>query len=207
MNNGDNERRPCWLLHDNNNKKNCNMMIKQTSGARRDIQSVDKLDPIWIRVRREAEALIAAEPSLAGFVLASVLNQTGFEQAVTHRIAARLGHATMSGDLIAQTFDQTRQLRLVAPAVLRQIALRRAGVPFKIAQHFAVHMGDGVRPVAQEAVLQRAVGVHDGMHELQRVVLRGRFHANPIWLTLSSDCATIDDIINHQNANRNECKP
>jgi serine O-acetyltransferase len=82
------------------------MTGKQTSGARREIQLIDKLDPIWIRVRREAEALIAAEPSLAGFVLASVLNQTGFEQAVTHRIAVRLGHAAMSGDLIAQTFDE-----------------------------------------------------------------------------------------------------
>jgi serine O-acetyltransferase len=78
----------------------------QISGARRDIQSIDRLDPVWTRVRREAEALVAAEPALAGFVLASVLNQTGFEQAVTHRIAARLGHAAMSGDLIAQTFDE-----------------------------------------------------------------------------------------------------
>jgi serine O-acetyltransferase len=78
----------------------------QISGARRDIQSIDRLDPVWTRVRREAEALVAAEPALAGFVLASVLNQSGFEQAVTHRIAARLGHAAMSGDLIAQTFDE-----------------------------------------------------------------------------------------------------
>lgn len=82
------------------------MKTTQVSALRRDIAPLDTLDPIWSRVRREAEVLIGNEPSLAGFVLASVLNQSGFEQAVTHRIAARLGHAAMSGDLIAQTFDE-----------------------------------------------------------------------------------------------------
>ncbi|MFN3483808.1 MAG: serine O-acetyltransferase, partial [Rhabdaerophilum calidifontis] len=52
-----------------------------------------KLDPVWARLRQEAEAVRAAEPSLAGLVLATILQQKSLEAAVAHRIAERLDHA------------------------------------------------------------------------------------------------------------------
>ena len=64
------------------------------------------VDPAWARVRQEAERLIEAEPTLAGFVLSTVLNQPGLDQAIAHRVAARLGHPVVPADLIAQTFDE-----------------------------------------------------------------------------------------------------
>jgi serine O-acetyltransferase len=67
--------------------------------------SLANLDPIWSRVRAEAEQIIDSEPSLASFVMTSVLNQPSLEQAVIHRVAARLGHGVMPADLIAQTFS------------------------------------------------------------------------------------------------------
>jgi serine O-acetyltransferase len=67
---------------------------------------LDRLDPVWARLRREAEAAVAAEPSLAGLVMASVLNQSSFEAAVSHRIAARLGHPAVASDLIEQAFAE-----------------------------------------------------------------------------------------------------
>ena len=64
------------------------------------------VDPAWARVRQEAERLIEAEPTLAGFVLSTILNQPGLDHAIAHRVAARLGHPVVPTDLIAQTFDE-----------------------------------------------------------------------------------------------------
>jgi serine O-acetyltransferase len=62
------------------------------------------VDPIWTRLRQEAEAIIRQEPSLTSFIVTTVLNHPTLEAAVVHRVAARLGHAVMSDDLIAQTY-------------------------------------------------------------------------------------------------------
>jgi serine O-acetyltransferase len=70
------------------------------------VTGLDRVDPVWARLRREAEAAVAAEPSLAALIMASVLNQPGFEAAVSHRVATRLGHPAVSADLIVQGFEE-----------------------------------------------------------------------------------------------------
>jgi serine O-acetyltransferase len=64
------------------------------------------VDPVWAKLRREAEAAIAAEPSLTSFILTMILNHETLESAVVHRVAARLGHPTLCADLIGQTFTE-----------------------------------------------------------------------------------------------------
>src|SRR5690242_12024455 len=64
------------------------------------------VDPVWARLRQEAEAAVRQEPSLTSFVLTTILNHDSFESAVIHRVAGRLGHPTLSADLIAQTFHE-----------------------------------------------------------------------------------------------------
>ncbi|MGL5363308.1 MAG: serine O-acetyltransferase [Bosea sp. (in: a-proteobacteria)] len=71
-----------------------------------ELSRIGKVDPVWTRVRREAEAIMAAEPALTGLILSSVLNQQGLEQAVIHRVASRLGHPAISAELIAQIFNE-----------------------------------------------------------------------------------------------------
>ncbi|WP_068085494.1 serine O-acetyltransferase [Polycladidibacter stylochi] len=61
-------------------------------------------DPIWARVRSEAEQMIATEPALASFVYETVLNHNGLEEAIVHRLADRLGHEVVSSSLIRQTY-------------------------------------------------------------------------------------------------------
>jgi serine O-acetyltransferase len=63
-----------------------------------------KVDPVWNRLRSEAEAIVQAEPSIAGFVLSAVLHQPSLEAAVIHRVASRLGHAAVPADIIEQIF-------------------------------------------------------------------------------------------------------
>ncbi len=64
------------------------------------------LDPIWDRVRSEAEVIVRREPELASFIYANVLHHARLEAAVVHRIAERLDHPALSGDLIRQTFEE-----------------------------------------------------------------------------------------------------
>lgn len=69
-------------------------------------QELDRVDPVWSRLRNEAEAAIVAEPALGTLVMTSVLNQSSFEAAVAHRVAARLGHPSVAADLIEQAFGE-----------------------------------------------------------------------------------------------------
>jgi serine O-acetyltransferase len=64
------------------------------------------LDPIWDRIRDEAEDIVRREPELASFIYSAVLHHDRLEAAVVHRVAERLDHAALSGDLIRQTFDE-----------------------------------------------------------------------------------------------------
>ncbi len=63
-----------------------------------------KVDPIFTRIRIEAEETVRNEPELAGFFMASVLNHETLESAIVHRVAARLDHQDIAGDLIRQTY-------------------------------------------------------------------------------------------------------
>lgn len=64
------------------------------------------VDLAWARLREEAEAIVAGEPSLSSFILANVLSHASLEAAVIHRVAARLGHAAVPAELIAQAFQE-----------------------------------------------------------------------------------------------------
>ena len=63
-------------------------------------------DPIWGQIRAEADRIIASEPDLASFVYANVLNHDSLEAAVAHRIATRLEHHEVPGDLIRHSFAE-----------------------------------------------------------------------------------------------------
>ncbi len=70
------------------------------------VQYVDfsKNDPLFVRIRGEAEEVVRQEPGLASFVMASVLNHETLEGAIVHRIAARLDHHDVPGDLVRHSF-------------------------------------------------------------------------------------------------------
>ncbi len=68
-------------------------------------QSVEKIDPVWSRMREEAEAIARHEPALGGFIFSLVLNHDSFEEALTHRLAQRLGNADIGADLIVHAFN------------------------------------------------------------------------------------------------------
>ena len=67
--------------------------------------ALSTVDPVWSRIRDEAEDIVRREPELATFIYSTVLHHDRLEAAVVHRIAERLDHAALSGDLIRQAYN------------------------------------------------------------------------------------------------------
>ena len=76
------------------------MSQQQTKPA----NALDKVDPVWARIRREAEVVVRQEPELSSFIYSSVLHHDRLEQVVVHRLAERLDHPDVSGGLIRQAY-------------------------------------------------------------------------------------------------------
>jgi serine O-acetyltransferase len=72
----------------------------QTKAAR----GLDTVDPVWKRIREEADAVTRREPELATFIFENILHHDRLEAAVIHRVCERLGNADVSGDLIRQAY-------------------------------------------------------------------------------------------------------
>ena len=62
-------------------------------------------DPLFGRIRQEAEEAMRREPELALFLTVNVLNHDTLERAVSHRVASRLDHRDLPAALIRQTFE------------------------------------------------------------------------------------------------------
>jgi len=69
-----------------------------------EIVGFGKTDAIFVQIRADAEDAVRREPALATFVITSVLNHETLESAIAHRVAARLDHQDVPGDLIRQVF-------------------------------------------------------------------------------------------------------
>jgi len=77
------------------------MMAQQQSRA---ANALDRVDPVWARIRKEAEQIARQEPELASFIYASILHHDTLEAAVVHRVAELLDHPNVSGELIRQAY-------------------------------------------------------------------------------------------------------
>jgi serine O-acetyltransferase len=66
--------------------------------------ALGKVDPVWERIRREAEDIVRRESELATFIYSTVLHHDSLEAAVIHRLADRLDHGALSGGLIRQVY-------------------------------------------------------------------------------------------------------
>jgi len=80
--------------------------MAQNSLHRVDTRPLDKVDPVWSRIRNEAEEIAAREPALASFIFSTVLYHQSLERAVAHRISQRLDHVDVPAELIRQAFDE-----------------------------------------------------------------------------------------------------
>lgn len=61
-------------------------------------------DAVWAHMRSEAEEALRVDPALAPLFVGEVLNRNSLEEAVIHRVSARLGAAAMDAAAIADAF-------------------------------------------------------------------------------------------------------
>jgi len=66
--------------------------------------AIAKHDPIWTKIRDEAQRVLQDEPSLGSFVYATILSHERLEAAIIHRLAQRLDHSDADAGHIARTF-------------------------------------------------------------------------------------------------------
>jgi serine O-acetyltransferase len=83
------------------------MKGRETSMVQQKVRAaigLDKVDPVWARIRREAEEVARHEPELATFIYSTVLHHDTLEAAVVHRVAERLDSPEVSAELIRQAY-------------------------------------------------------------------------------------------------------
>lgn len=68
------------------------------------VGALEKVDPVWARIRREAEEITRHEPELATFIYSTILHHDTLEAAVVHRVTERLDSAEVSAELIRQAY-------------------------------------------------------------------------------------------------------
>src|SRR5205814_9055160 len=79
------------------------MLQKATMPSPR--EKVSSIDPIWTALRQQAEAMAGREPTLAGFVHATILQHDELEQALSYHLARKLGNEDLSPLAIREMFD------------------------------------------------------------------------------------------------------
>lgn len=79
--------------------------IAETLATCDDASAAITAQALWPKMREEAKAARAAEPALAKFIDATVLDRDSLSDAVIHRISRRLGHADLETTLVIETFQ------------------------------------------------------------------------------------------------------
>jgi serine O-acetyltransferase len=69
-------------------------------------EKVATCDPVWSRMREEAEGLIRGEPALASFIHATILNHDRLEHALSYHLAKKIGGEDLSPMLTREIFDE-----------------------------------------------------------------------------------------------------
>jgi serine O-acetyltransferase len=69
-------------------------------------QKLETVDPVWARIRSEAEDALRREPELASFIAATILHHDTLEDAIVHRLAERLDHPDVRAALIRHAYSE-----------------------------------------------------------------------------------------------------
>ncbi|SDE19005.1 serine O-acetyltransferase [Limimaricola pyoseonensis] len=64
-----------------------------------------ELDPVWHRIREEAETAIAAEPLMGGAMHSGILHHGSFERALAYRLSLKLASDEMGAQILREIVD------------------------------------------------------------------------------------------------------
>lgn len=82
--------------------------VSAVKGSKTADEGVVQLDPVWVKLREEAQAIIDNDPAMGSFVFGNVLNQKTLEDAIVHRICERLHTPEFPAGMIRDVFNEMR---------------------------------------------------------------------------------------------------
>ncbi|MEO0990686.1 MAG: serine O-acetyltransferase, partial [Pseudomonadota bacterium] len=65
-----------------------------------------EVDPVWERIRAEAESAVAEEPLLGGLIHSGLLHHESFEKALAYRFSLKLASNEMSEQILREIADE-----------------------------------------------------------------------------------------------------
>src|SRR6201984_769711 len=80
--------------------------MRETIMAQRQVRAgaIQKVDPVWARIRGEAEEIARRKPELATFIYSTILHHDSLEAAVCRAVAERLNSPEVSAEMIRQAY-------------------------------------------------------------------------------------------------------
>ena len=70
------------------------------------LQKVQTVDPVWERIRSEAQDAIRGEPLLGGLIHSSLLHHATMERALAYRFSVKLASSEMSEQILREIADE-----------------------------------------------------------------------------------------------------
>ena len=68
-------------------------------------RNITAVDPVWDRIRHEAEEAVRKEPLMGGLIHACVLHHTSMDRALSYRFSAKLSSNEMSMVILREIAD------------------------------------------------------------------------------------------------------
>ncbi|WGI20826.1 serine O-acetyltransferase [Amylibacter sp. IMCC11727] len=68
--------------------------------------NITELDPVWSRIRLDAQEMIEAEPIMGGLVHSGVLHHSSLENALSYRMALKLSSDEMPTQILRELIDE-----------------------------------------------------------------------------------------------------
>jgi serine O-acetyltransferase len=94
-------------------------ITERDSTERDNVAPLVSHDPVWARIREDARRISQNEPALAGFIHATILDQSSLEDVISQRIADRLGDAAVGPTHVRHAFNQAFAARADLADMLR----------------------------------------------------------------------------------------
>jgi len=71
-----------------------------------EVKSFGSVDPVWQKVKEEAEQAVSADKVIAGLIYNSILNHQSLEDSVSYHLSQRLDHSDVDASVLNRTFNE-----------------------------------------------------------------------------------------------------
>ena len=69
-----------------------------------EVKSFGQIDPVWDKIKNEAQAAVEQDPIVAGLIYDAILNHKSLEQSLSYYLAQRLDQAAVDASILNKTF-------------------------------------------------------------------------------------------------------